>query len=218
MRFAPRYFAPLFIGLCVAASATAVPTTLTAVTDLPTCDVLSAPTSVEELGYGPTFPAGSQLFSPAGAVTTASSTCPLVADNPLTPNLIVSIQNINAVAFSAVYYVANPGTAFANVDGTVNGVLPTMRIDTAGTNVSLLSESLIADGIFAPTETWTFLVVDFVNALLPVASFNDIGVPDTGLPPTSAASIIGVPVPEPNTASLVALGLVALVARRRSRR
>jgi len=218
MRSAPRHLALLALGLLVAARATAVPTTLTAVTDLPTCDVLAAPLSVHELGYGPSFPAGEQIFAPVGATTTTSGTCPLAVDNPLTPNLIVSIQNVNTVAFSAVYYVGNPGTTFANVDGVINGVLPAMRIDTAGTNVSLLTESLIADGIFAPLETWTFLVVDYNNALLPVGAFNDVGVPDTGLPPTSSGNIIAVPVPEPNAASLVALGLVALAARRRTQR
>src|SRR4029450_9622504 len=99
MRSALRHVTLLVFAVLVSFRATAVPTTLSAVTDLPTCDVLSAPLSVDELGPGPNFPVAERIFTPTGSGSTASSTCPLVVDNPLVPNLIVSIQNVSGNSF-----------------------------------------------------------------------------------------------------------------------
>jgi len=214
MRSASR-FAGVALGLLVAVPAVAVPTTGLTITDLTTCDVLSAPTTMEELGQGPTFPVGSQITTLGAAVATTA--CASVLDNPLITNIRLSITNLNAIGFSAVYYVANAGTAFTNIDGTIN-LLSAMRIDATGTNAPLVSESITVNGIFEPGETWQFIIQDFTNATLAAGAINAIGVPDTNLPPTASGNILGVPVPEPGTAALVALGLLGMaLARARAR-
>jgi hypothetical protein len=176
--------------------------------------VLSAPLNVEELGLGPTFPAGSQITT--NGVSSTTTACGGGLDSALITNIRLSITNLNSVSYSAVYYVANAGTVISNVDGTING-LSAFRIDATGTNTPLVSESIASDGIFAPGEVWQFILQDYTNALLTAGSISEIGIPDTTVPPVSSGNIIAVPVPEPNTAALVALGLVALGARRRSR-
>ena len=59
------------------------------------------------------------------------------------------------------------------------------------------------DGVWMPGETWTFIIIDYTNALgLPAALYDSIGVPST-LSPPSSGSIIAVPEP-----SFVATGLL----------
>ena len=131
MRSAPRSILLLMLGLLVCAPAFAVVTTGLTVTDLPTCDVLSGPTTMDELGLAAAFPVGEQITT--AAVVSTTTACASVVDNPLISNIRLSITNSNAIAFSAVYYVANAGTVFTNIDGTIN-LLSAMRIDATGTN------------------------------------------------------------------------------------
>lgn len=172
------------------------------------CDplvVTSAP-SADEIGFFGTFPVGEQI-SFSSAPTTLSA-CPSV--DLAMVNQLVTITNMGTVALPGLYYVApggsTPGT-FSNFDGYVNGAMA-MRIDNVGVNKPLVSESMTADGIFQPGETWQFIVQDYVAAV-PVDSFYSpatVGGSDT-LP-----SII---VPEPTATILGLLGGLLALRRRR---
>jgi hypothetical protein len=201
--------AVLFLALPVSA----VPT-LVVGADTPTCDVLAVPTTVlDELGTAPPFPVGEQIATAAAPST--YTPCAGVPDNPLIANVVVSITNLNAVAFSDVWYVANYDTTLSNVDGTVLSV-SAFRIDAVGVNTPLIFESILADGIFAPGETWQFVIQDYTNVPgQPASLISDIGLPSAGF--GSSGSIIANPVPEPTTAVLLGLGLLGLgLARRRT--
>jgi hypothetical protein len=80
--------------------------------------VLAIPDTVlDELGTAPPFPVGEQIAY--AAATTTIDPCAGVPDNPLLANALVSITNLNATAFSDVWYVANYDTTLTNADGTV---------------------------------------------------------------------------------------------------
>ncbi len=57
------------------------------------------------------------------------------------------------------------------------------KIDDLGVDAPLLSESLVADLVFAPGETWTFVVEDWGLPAVTPTPFGSIGVgseSDTG--------------------------------------
>jgi len=55
----------------------------------------------------------------------------------------MQITSINAIAFNALYCVANVITVISNIDGTING-MSAFRLDATGTNTPLLSESILS--------------------------------------------------------------------------
>jgi len=214
------YAALIGAALSMALAASANPIAVTS-TDTPgVCDALVIPTTLEELGNAPPFPVGEQIGS--SAVTTTLTACTTGTADGLGVNALVSITNLNAIAFSEVWYVADVTTTITNFDGTViagaGPAVPAFRIDYVGANQPLLPGSDAgADGIFSPGETWTFIVQDFVNSLgVSPALFGTEGLPSAGL--GSSGSIIAVPVPEPTSAALLGLGLLGLsLAKRRAR-
>lgn len=196
------------VSAMVAAPAGAVVVSIT-VSGPDGCDPLfiSSVPWADELGSAYTFPVGEQIgfFS----IDTNLVAC-VASDDDQVPNKLVSITNLQAFPISDIYYVANggsvPGT-FSNFDGYINGSMA-MKVDHSGNNLSLYSESLITDGIFQPSETWQFIVQDYVSPVPVDAFFSPrvVGGADT-LP-----SII---VPEPSTVGLGLLGGLLMLRRRR---
>ena len=89
------------------------------------------------------------------------------------------------------------------------------KIDAVGENTPLIGESKIADGIWQPGETWYFVIQEYTNSLgLAPNLFGSLGIASKSTGDlASSGSII---VPEPMSLSLLALGGLALVRRRRS--
>jgi hypothetical protein len=185
--------------------------------ETPDCDPLFIPQLVDEIGFSPPFPIDERLE--AVATFTNLSACPPM-DNMAIPNALVVMTNLTVPprAFREVWYVKDIETSFTNIDGIA--AMPgfplqhTFKIDTVGVNVPLVFESMVPDGIWAPGETWHFIIQDYVNPLgLSPALYDSIGVPSTASPPSSG-SIIAIEIPEPGTLCAVP-AVVALLARRR---
>jgi hypothetical protein len=187
--------------------------------ETPPCDPLILPMVVDELGNAPVFPPDELIASTA--TFTNLPACPPM-DNPMIPNALVVMTNLTPTPWRDVHYVGDvtppgvPGTTtLSNEDGLVTGGMA-FKIDYAGVNVPLVFESMAADAIFAPGETWHFIIQDYVNSAgLPPGLFGSIGV-GTGSPGLgSSGSIIALPVPTPATMGLLVLPAVSGIARRR---
>lgn len=193
----------------------AVPTVVNSF-ETPNCDVLPSLSFVDELGNPPIFPLNELISSTSGQ--TSFSACP-PSDSPSIPNRLVRIQNLSGIAWQELYYVADPaaggvpGTTISNEDGIVNGG-QAFRIDRLGMNMPLVSENMLADGIFQPGEVWRFVIDDYVSgAGLLAHSFTSIGVGNLSPGGPSSGSIIAV-IPEPAAIALLAPGLFLLTRRR----
>jgi len=176
---------------------------------------------VAEIGEQNVFPVGEQLSSSVSGTTTYSP-CSSNYDNPDIPNVVVTITNLTGRDWANVWYVADQGTTLTNYDGYVGNVAlndaqQAFKIDAIGTNMPLIFESLISDGIWENNETWTFVIEDFVGANGgPAAPFDDIGIASLSSGwPKATGSIL---VPEPSTLALLltaGFGLLAYAWRKR---
>ena len=83
-----------------------------------------------------------------------------------------------------------------------------MKIDRIGNNQPLVSESLTADSIFEPGETWQFIVQDYVSSV-PVDFFYNAGFVG------SASGLPSIIVPEPSGIVLSLLSGLLWLRRKR---
>ena len=219
----------LITGACVLLASTTVLANPTQVvyTDGPQ-DPLFVPSLVHELGTGADFPQDELIF--AIDTLTNETVCfdPTTPDDPAVPNTLVSMRNLTGIAWREVWYVADwDETLHSNYDGWVTdtpGALmgTAFRIDDKLNNPTdihtpLVFESMTPDGIFEPLETWDFVIQDYYNTLgKPASLLGGIGVPSTTFSADlSSGSIIAVPVPEPATMAVLALGGLTLFRKRK---
>lgn len=156
------------------------------------------------------------------------------SDDPMIPNVVVSMTNLTGIDWYDVHYVSDldipnnshpanpvPGALISNFDGWIGNAgladhEEAFKIDSIGINTPLVFESLIFDNIFQAGETWNFIIQDYT---LPLAGsptpFDSVGIASlsTGYPP-STGSIVAV-IPEPATIGLLALGCLVLVRSRK---
>lgn len=224
MTYAKLYRTTLSVSVVflLAAQAYAVPTQVVHI-ETPQCDVLSIPTDVHEIGDFTEFPSNEALSS-ADIGSTFIGPC-AATDDPTTPDAIVDIRNLSGIAWKEVWYVADQETNITNFDGEANDILSpsiheAFRIDylisdPGGSHHPLLSESMTADGIWEPGESWQFVLQDYTNTLgLPPSAITSIGVGTaSGTPATgiidSSGSIIAVAIPEPTTFALFSVSILA---------
>ena len=166
MRILGLIAATLVFAWMLAGSASAVPVSVTHTGA--GCDTLSVPANLHELGLGPSsggpFPTNEEIA--AFDVPHPIPTCAITLGNTL-----VTITNLTGTDWADLWYVADPETSIGNFDGLVNGELA-FKIDSVGANAPLVSESLIANGIFEAGETWEFIIDGYTNSLaLPASAF-----------------------------------------------
>ena len=203
------------VVLAIAFSASSTWATVVTVvsSDLPECDPLAVPSVVDELGIG--FPPDESIdaFSNPTADAACTSSSQYQAGQV---NELVTIFNGTGRDFTDLWYVADLETRITNIDGLVNDGL-SFKIDTVGLNTPLVSESILADGVFQAGELWEFIIDGYSHPALPASAIASVGAVGAGSfgDPLSSGSIIALPVPEPATALLMILSLAATILPRR---
>ena len=131
-------------------------------TDDGRCDAIPNQTLTEELGELPFFPLDEQISS--SHVSSAPVVC--VADDGDSSNdYEITITNLSGLAWTNLFYVVDQFDTVGNADGTISDGITScdaFKIDAAGSNANLVSESAAADGVFAPGEVWVFRVTNLV--------------------------------------------------------
>jgi hypothetical protein len=203
----------VFLLLGLSRPATADPGTFIFVED-PRCDPHDI-TLAHELGEAPAFPID-ELISAVSFGIGAPLTCPL-PPSEMPSDFIVTITNLSPFSWMDLFFVADAGIMVGNADGTIKGG-DAFKIDTSGINTPLLSESISADLIFEPGESWDFYVQWFFPAPPDIMGSLGVGSESDDTTGSSWSSIVAirvdgvVPVPEPGSLALVAVGIAALGA------
>lgn len=177
------------------------------------------PLEWHELGVN--FPIDEQITA-SWAYTNTTSCTEEPYDNPGIQNVLLSITNNSQKSWVNLHYVADSGTSITNYDGRVGNTTEDWQlafsIDHWGVNTPLVNESTFSDLIFAPGETWDFILQDFGSFGLPGAlgsqgiTGNSV---DQGL---STGSIIAMElnsVPIPSAIWLLGSGMIGLVGFRK---
>lgn len=209
----------LALTLCLGAGMAAANPVDGEYSDGPRCDNHGFLRAIEELGEGPLFPQD-ELISTVWTLTQEPA-CPR-SDNIDIPNALVEMTNLSGRYWRNLFYVADPETTLTNEDGlamsyAAPGVMTqAFRIDALGANRNLVFESMAADGVFEPGETWAFIIQDYGNAAgLPPAfgSLDFAGA--SGGDSLSTGSVVQFVIPAPGTLALLSAGGLAAARRRR---
>lgn len=183
------------------------------------CDNQGTQNAYEELG---TF-----IFPPDELIDSMSTVTSLSAcfmhDDPNMANYLVRITNFTTRNWQNLFYVGDIDTTLSNEDGVAwsaaapGAVGQAFRIDSFGFNRNLVSESILADGIFQVGETWEFIIQDFSSAWGGAAhDFSSLDFAGaSGFVPGSTGSIVAM-IPSPGSLALVGAGGLLGLRRRRS--
>jgi hypothetical protein len=173
----------------------------------------------DELGHAAFFPLNESINT--HVIPFATTVC--VPNDGIANDWSVAITNVSGIPWQDVHFVANPGYTIGNSDGmVVNFANPAVltdafRVDASGANNSL-AESFAADGVFAPGETWRFLVSNFIDPSggnLPPSMISPGLFAGTGPSTVDSASILAVPIPEPASLGVMAVAGAGVLTRRR---
>ncbi|KAA0214300.1 MAG: hypothetical protein DYG94_07725 [Leptolyngbya sp. PLA3] len=183
------------------------------------CDNQGARQAVDELG---TFIFPLNELIDASSTPTNISAC-VAHDNPNMLNYRVRMTNLTGQSWTDLFYVADLGTSISNEDGMAwstaapGAVGQAFRIDAAGVNHNLISESINANGVFEVGEVWEFIIQDFVSAWGgPAHAFDSLDFAGgSSMVPGSTGSIVQMLVPSPGVLAMMGLGGAISVRRRR---